>query len=198
MNANDFVDYYELLELSPKASFDTIERVFRYLATVHHPDFAQDVDLDKHHFSQIIEAFETLRHPESRANYDVLLQLQQDVNLDLVGNANEAEQDCEVRSKILSIFYGQRRKDIKEPGVSVGRIEDLTGVPDEVLAFHLWYFREQGWIAREESGVMAITAKGVDQIESQYKAVTPNENVLHIEHKPHSRHEASDLIPAKA
>jgi DnaJ-class molecular chaperone len=60
MNANDFVDYYELLELSPKASFDTIERVFRYLATVHHPDFAQDVDLDKHHFSQIIEAFETL------------------------------------------------------------------------------------------------------------------------------------------
>jgi hypothetical protein len=63
------------------------------------------------------------------------------------------------------------------------------------LAFHLWYFREQGWIAREESGVMSITAQGVDQIESQYKEVKANDNQLHIEHKPHSRNEVADLIP---
>jgi curved DNA-binding protein CbpA len=33
-----FADYYEILEISPKADAGTIERVFRYLAGRYHPD----------------------------------------------------------------------------------------------------------------------------------------------------------------
>jgi len=196
MNANEFVDYYELLELSSNASFDTIEKVFRYLATVHHPDFAVGTDSEKHRFTQVIEAFETLRDPERRAEYDVLWKIQQAANREIIDNAGAAQSDCEVRIKILSIFYGQRRKDLKQPGVSVGRIEDLLGIPSEVLSFHLWYFREKDWIAREESGVMAITAAGVEQIETRYSSASDH-NVLRIEHSPHGRNESS-LVAANS
>jgi hypothetical protein len=37
----DFVDYYELLEVSSNASTATVERIFRYLAKPHHPDSSE-------------------------------------------------------------------------------------------------------------------------------------------------------------
>ncbi|RVD52370.1 J domain-containing protein, partial [Mesorhizobium sp. M2D.F.Ca.ET.140.01.1.1] len=33
-----FIDYYELLEISPNANSETIERIFRYFAMRYHPD----------------------------------------------------------------------------------------------------------------------------------------------------------------
>ena len=65
---NDFVDYYELLELSPNANLETIERVFRYFATKWHPDAGGDKDK----FSTLMQAFEILKNPETRAKYDTL------------------------------------------------------------------------------------------------------------------------------
>lgn len=180
MNSNDFVDYYELLELSPRANFETVERVFRYLAKKHHPDVSSDIEAERHQFTQMIEAFETLRDPELRAAYDALWEQHQNVQQEMIEGANAAQSDCDERARILSMFYGQRRRDMKQPGVSVGRIEDATRCPPEVLAFHLWYFREKGWVNREESGLLSITAEGVDKIESTYS--DPNRELLKIEH----------------
>ncbi|MGR9037200.1 MAG: DnaJ domain-containing protein, partial [Gammaproteobacteria bacterium] len=36
-----FVDYYEVLEISPNANSETIDRIFRYLAQRYHPDNRQ-------------------------------------------------------------------------------------------------------------------------------------------------------------
>ena len=33
-----FIDYYEILEISPNANSETVERIFRYLAMRYHPD----------------------------------------------------------------------------------------------------------------------------------------------------------------
>ena len=33
-----FIDYYEILEISPNANAETMERIFRYLALRYHPD----------------------------------------------------------------------------------------------------------------------------------------------------------------
>ena len=38
MEASEFIDYYEILEISPNANSGTIDRMFRYLAQRHHPD----------------------------------------------------------------------------------------------------------------------------------------------------------------
>src|SRR5215218_2509712 len=65
----NFVDYYEILELSAKANAATVERVFRHLATRYHPDNPETGN--RALFELIIEAHNVLRDPEKRAAYDV-------------------------------------------------------------------------------------------------------------------------------
>ena len=167
--SHDFVDYYELLEISPNASLDTIERVFRYLAKRHHPDVSENGDVQK--FSSLVEAFETLRDPELRAAYDVAYAQEQNDRIEIIEQSDETENDTLVRLKILTLFYTQRRRDMRKPGLGIASVEQMVDCPYELLEFHLWYFREKGWIQREESGQLAITAAGVDQIEAKNERI---------------------------
>src|SRR5687767_10714995 len=64
-----FIDYYEILEISPNANSETIERVFRYLAMRYHPDNQDTGDLAR--FSEIVDANNTLKDPVKRAQYDI-------------------------------------------------------------------------------------------------------------------------------
>ena len=59
MENSNFVDYYELLEISPNANSETIERMFRYFAQRYHPD-NQDTG-DRVRFDVIMEAHDVLR-----------------------------------------------------------------------------------------------------------------------------------------
>ena len=45
-------------------------------------------------------------------------------------------------------------------------VEQMMGIPVEVLDFHVWFFREKGWIQREEGGAISITADGVEKLEA--------------------------------
>jgi curved DNA-binding protein CbpA len=63
-----FVDHYEVLQLSPNATGETVERVFRFLAKRYHPD-NQDTG-DAVQFAAIHTAYELLTNPVSRASYD--------------------------------------------------------------------------------------------------------------------------------
>ena len=47
----EFIDYYEILEISPNANSGTIERMFRYLAQRYHPDNPETGD--RLHFDAI-------------------------------------------------------------------------------------------------------------------------------------------------
>jgi DnaJ-class molecular chaperone len=69
MEETEFTDYYETLEISPNANADTIERIFRYLAQRYHPD--HPITANPLKFSDIVKAYEILRHPEQRAQYDL-------------------------------------------------------------------------------------------------------------------------------
>jgi hypothetical protein len=44
--------------------------------------------------------------------------------------------------------------------------------PREHLQFHLWYLKAKGWIARLETGTIAITVEGVDRTNSEYRRET--------------------------
>lgn len=68
MNQESFVDYYEILQVSPKADSETIERVFRLLAKRYHTDNQRTGDADK--FTMLSEAYQVLSQPEKRAAYD--------------------------------------------------------------------------------------------------------------------------------
>src|SRR6476469_10960362 len=68
MTGTEIPDYYELLEISPKATQETIHRVYRFLATRYHPDHSDTGDLEK--FSQITSAYKVLSDPARRAEYN--------------------------------------------------------------------------------------------------------------------------------
>jgi len=159
---NDFVDYYELLELSPNANSETIERVVRYFATKWHPD----VGGNKERFALLMRAQESLKDPHTRAGYDAKYQKHKERMEEISDIAANAGNDTIDRHKLLCLFYAKRRQAGKKPGLGLATVERMMRCPAEVLEFHLWYFREKNWITREEQGGYSITADGVDRIES--------------------------------
>src|SRR4029453_15512974 len=64
-----FEDCYEVLQLSPNADQDTIERVYRVLVKRYHPDNQETGNSDK--FRKVMEAYRVLSDPEKRAAYDI-------------------------------------------------------------------------------------------------------------------------------
>ena len=155
-------NYYEILELSSNANQDTIERMFRYLATKHHPDSGGD----KEKFSALLKAFEVLRDPAARSAYDTTLQQEKKEKKVLVEHAREAGPDAAVRHELLQLFYARRRQAVGSPALGSMTIEKEMDLSEEMLNFHLWFFREKGWIKREEDGGLAITATGVERVEA--------------------------------
>ncbi|MBP1636762.1 MAG: chaperone protein, partial [Acidobacteria bacterium] len=171
MDATRFIDYYELLQVSPNADVDTIQRVFRHLAKKYHPDHNEAPDEEK--FRRLVEAHRILTDPEARAGYDADYQEYWNRKWRLVSESGDSaafSDDREMRERMLSLFYVQRRRSMASPGLGEYEIARLLQRPVELVEFHLWYLRSKGWIERLESGMLAISAPGVDQVEqSQLK-----------------------------
>ena len=165
-----FIDHYEILEISPNANSETIERIFRYLAMRYHPD-NQDTG-DQSRFSEIVEAHNTLKDPVKRAQYDI--QYNDHLNLrreltEEASNTKGIERDVVIQAKLLSLLYVKRRQDVNNPGIGDTELERLSGCPREHLEFHLWYLKAKGLIGRIENGMFAITVEGVDRANSEHR-----------------------------
>jgi len=63
-------DYYEVLGVDRGASHADIKRAFRRLARRYHPDVNPDDADAEGRFKEVAEAYEVLRDPERRAQYD--------------------------------------------------------------------------------------------------------------------------------
>lgn len=63
-------DYYQILGISPRATQLEIKHTFRRLALLHHPDKNQS---SGEKFKEINKAYEVLRDPQKRAQYDLML-----------------------------------------------------------------------------------------------------------------------------
>lgn len=175
MSEPEFVDYYELLQLSPNADTDTIERVFRHLAKKTHPDSTDTPDNER--FQKILEAYRTLTDPATRAGYDVKYQEQMKSRWNLASEAGATtsfDDDRITREHLLSLLYVQRRRHIRNPGLGELTIARLLLTPIELLEFHLWYLKAQGWVERLDSGLLAITAPGVEQVERSRLRLMPH------------------------
>lgn len=165
MSDRTFVDYYEILELSPAATFDAIECMFRYQAKRYHPDAGATGCSDK--FKRLVQAYGTLKDPEKRAAYDATYDRNKRDQKALLAGAESTADDYAVRHRLLTLFYAQRRRNMRQPGLGVMTVEEMMKIPTELVDFHMWYFKEKGWIQREPSGPFSITAAGVDEIESR-------------------------------
>ena len=61
-------DYYKILGVSEDASADEIKKAFRKLAVKHHPDRGGD----EKRFKQANEAYDTLKNPQKKQEYDTM------------------------------------------------------------------------------------------------------------------------------
>ncbi len=175
MSVNEFVDYYELLQLSPNADTDTIERMFRHFAKKTHPDSSEYADNDR--FLMIVEAHRTLVDPETRAGYDVKYQDYWNHKWRLASEAGDMSafaDDQVTRERLLSLLYVQRRRNMNEPGLGEIVIARLLHTLPELIEFHLWYLKAKGWVERLQTGHLAITAPGVDEVERSRLLLMPD------------------------
>ena len=165
MPNSELKDYYEILQVSPRADRDTIERVFRYLANRFHPDNRETGDAER--FTEIVDAYEVLSSAAKRAQYDLRYENVREARWRMFSREsaeNEVAADNGIRLAIMSILYIVRRNHPSEPGVGTMELERLLECPEPVIRFHIWYLKENQWIGRLESGFLAITALGVDKL----------------------------------
>jgi hypothetical protein len=174
VNRSSFIDYYDLMQISPNADEETIQHVFRYLAKKLHPDHPQG---DSERFSLLVEAHKTLTNPERRAAYDLRYQRFWENKWNLAADASDGRafvEDSEVREGLLSLYYVQRRTKMHDPGLGEMEVARLMRIPIHLVEFHIWYLKEKGWIQRLENGQLALTALGVDQVEKSRLRLSPD------------------------
>ncbi len=159
-------DYYEVLQLSPRADMDTIHRVYRIMAARFHPDNAESGDPEK--FLLLSEAYAVLSDPGQRAQYDEFRVEEKPRPLPLFQDrafVDDKDGEANRRLGVLCLLYGQRRRASDSPCLSLLDLEALMAYPREYLEFTLWYLKDKGYIVRTDCSDFAVTAAGVDFVE---------------------------------
>ncbi|MBL37392.1 MAG: cytochrome C biogenesis protein [Xanthomonadales bacterium] len=67
----EFKDYYKIMGVEPEAGADEIKRAYRKLARKYHPDVSDDPNAEDR-FKEVGEAYEVLKDPAKREEYDQL------------------------------------------------------------------------------------------------------------------------------
>jgi hypothetical protein len=142
VKADGEADYYEILQLNPKADPDTIHRVYRILAQRYHPDNPETGDPQM--FRRLLEAYNVLTDPERRATYDLGLHSLRKHTWKVFENPEEAIGPTGEKAKrrgVLWALYTKRVRDAYQPAMSVPELEDLLSIPKEHLEFTIWYLK---------------------------------------------------------
>jgi curved DNA-binding protein len=159
-------DLYEVLQVNPKADFDTIHRIYRMLAQRFHPDHKETGDAEK--FQRLLNAYQVVSDPEKRAGYDVKRESARQRTWQVFGKNQGDGVVAEKRKRvqILAVLYRKRLRSPEAPHVVVREFEDVLGIEKEHMEFALWYLREKGYLQRTDNGRYLITAAGVDASEA--------------------------------
>jgi len=163
-------DYYEVLQLSPKADLETIHRVYRIMAARFHPDNPDSGDQER--FLLLSQAYRTLSDPVRRAHYDLrkgterrplpLFQAKQFVD--------EKEGEIHRRLGVLCLLYAQRRRTPDHPTITLMDLEEVMAIPREHLEFTLWYLKKKRYVEMDQGADFCLTADGVDFVEEHSPA----------------------------
>ena len=167
MSQPDFTDYYELLQISPNAENETIQRVYKMLAARYHPDNPETADVAK--FVLLNEAHRVLSDPELHREYDLQHQLHfaEPIGLfEMKEFAAGIDGEANRRMGILCLLYNRRRSNPDDAGLSLLEFESMMSFPREHLMFTMWYLRERNYLRQDEASDYVITGDGVDYVES--------------------------------
>jgi curved DNA-binding protein len=166
MQPSAFIDFYEVLQISPNADSDTIHRIYRILAQRFHPDNQESGNPEN--FKTLTEAYQALADPEKRAAYDVHHREARRLTWRIFDQSTApmgVDGERRKRDGVLTLLYRKGVANPEQPTLLLRDMEELLGVPKEHLEFTVWYLRESQLIQRGDSGRFTITLKGVDLAE---------------------------------
>jgi curved DNA-binding protein len=169
LEATKTLDYYEFLQISPHADFETIHRVYRYLAARFHPDNPETGDPEK--FFLLKSAYDVLSDPERRSDYDRDYERDEPIRTvplsESVDFMDQVQGELNRRLAVLAVLYYKRRSNPYNPQVSLAEIEKRMGFPRDYLDFTTWYLSRKNYISKADNSDFSLTAEGVDFIETQ-------------------------------
>jgi len=163
-----FVDYYEILQVSPDCSVTALRTAYRAMAKMYHPDHSETSDINR--FDKVTEAYRILRDPRRRVEYDIIYaenRRDRDSHTSRDDTREEVDErvaisDSEAHVQILRHLYKRRREHAQEAGVGRYFLQQMLNCSDEHFEFHIWYLKAKGLIEITEQGTLAITIQGVD------------------------------------
>jgi curved DNA-binding protein CbpA len=161
-------NYYDLLQINPRAETEAVERVYRMLAVRYQPDNNESGDPAR--FRLLQEAYETLSDPVRRARYDAELEQGQASPLSIfLGRefTDGIDAEAKIRVGVLCLLYSKRRANPDFAALSLLDMENLMAFPRERLLFAIWYLRAKRYILQDDRSSFIISAEGVDFLESQ-------------------------------
>jgi len=164
-------DYYETLQLSPKADIETIHRVYRIMAARFHPDNPESGNQER--FLLLSEAYRVLGNPDTRARYDDMRETQTPRPLPMFqarAFVDEKQGERNRRLGVLCLLYAQRQRNHDHPSISLLELEELMAIPREYLEFTLWYLKEKKFVEMNQGADFSLTAGGVDFVEEHTPA----------------------------
>jgi curved DNA-binding protein len=176
----DFVDYYDLMQISPKAELETIKRVYKLLVSRLHPDNTVTGDAEK--FLLLRRAFETLSDPQRRSAFDQERHAQERKALpppiDPAEFAKGVDVELGRRVAILTLLYRQRQTDPDRQGLSLLELEQMIKCPSESVTFTTWYLQNKNYLGSADNSDFVITPAGIDYLEANLPASQPVVNEL--------------------
>lgn len=190
MSDRGFIDYYDLLQVSPDCDGKTLESAYRHLAKQYHPDHAETPDTVR--LGEIIDAYRVLRDREQRSKYDVLYRRHSRQNSDQPSGMDEdvdeqtALDDADDHARILKYLYKRRRQHAQDAGVVGYYLQEMLGCSDEEFDFHKWYLKEKGFISLTEHGTLAITIQGIDHVISTSRTARAEQRLIRQQAMPAS------------
>jgi curved DNA-binding protein CbpA len=167
MHNDKSVDYYEVLQISPNAEPETIQRVYRLLARRYHPDNQETGNAQR--FRLIHDAYTVVSDPATRAAYDATYQRQNEERWRLLSAGPPTETDFSrdqaIRLAVMEVLFTRRRMEPNNPGLFPGELEKILGTPQEHLEFTLWYLIQKKLVQRADNSRLVITVEGIDYLE---------------------------------
>lgn len=162
------VNYYDLLQINPAAETETVERVYRILASRYHPDNRETGDEER--FRLLNEAYQVLRDPAKRREYDRQFEIAPAGPLPVFLSkdfADGIDSESKIRIGVLCLLYSKRRANPDFAALSLLDMENIMAFPRERLLFALWYLRAKKLVVQDDRSSFIISAEGVDYLETQ-------------------------------
>ena len=168
MSLQPAVNYYDLLQINPRAEIETIDRVYRILASRYHPDNQQTGDTER--FRMLSDAYQLLKDPVKRKEYDRQFEVNPAGPLPIFLGKEFTEgidAEAKIRIGVLCLLYSKRRANPDYAALSLLDMENIMAFPRERLLFALWYLRAKRFVLQDDRSSFIIAAEGVDYLESQ-------------------------------